>query len=114
ARGLELLKNGRRIIVMLDTNIHHNSAVQAAERALCQRLLAQGARPEIAHLPLGAPMTTINGPDDYLAVKGDDALAEILAAAVPFSSPYRSLPVIQTRNINKEEDQLIYPTSALE
>jgi len=52
AHGLELLNNSRRVIAMLDTNIHHNSAVQAAEHALCQRLLEQGARPEIARLPL--------------------------------------------------------------
>jgi len=36
---------------------------------------------------------TINGPDDLIAAKGDDAMAKVLAAAVPFCNSKSNLPV---------------------
>lgn len=89
ARGLELLNNQRRVIVLLDANVMHNSAVQAAERGLCQRLLTQHACPEIARLP---QVEGVNGPDDLLAVVGDDAIEGVLAGAIPFGEAQQHDP----------------------
>src|SRR5207248_2802524 len=58
---------------------------------------------------------TINGPDDYLAVKGDDAMAKVLAGAIPFfESSKNNLPVIETPRLDKQEHELVCPAAALE
>jgi hypothetical protein len=73
--------NGREVFVLLDSNVGTNRNVQAAETALIRELERGGARVRIAHLP---PETDINGPDDFVAVYGDSAVAAVIdAAATP-------------------------------
>jgi hypothetical protein len=96
---------------MLDANVQSNSAVQTAERALCQQLLKQAARPEVAHLPVG--IQGVNGPDDFIGMKGDEAMARLLAAAVPFCVSQTTLPIVETPRPAIDQ-HLAYPTEALE
>jgi len=66
---------GRTVFVMLDSNVATNSKVQAARNALVRELVRRGCAVRLCHLPEEAG---INGPDDYVGARGDDALAKVL------------------------------------
>jgi hypothetical protein len=72
---LGICRDGRKVSILLDANCGTNPRVGAARDALAQQLRKQGAQVHILNLPMGEG---INGPDDYVALKGDDALAEVL------------------------------------
>lgn len=75
---LECASSGRKVIILLDSNATTNPRVQKAQRALRSQLIKQGANVFIAKLPATAG---VNGPDDYIGVAGDDAMASVLDAA---------------------------------
>lgn len=74
---LNICRDGRRIYVLLDGNVSVNPLVQAARRDLMRQLQKQGADTYLINLPRGP----WNGPDDYIAAKGDKAMAALLDAA---------------------------------
>ena len=69
---------GRDVYVLLDTNCTSNSKVQQARAALVQFLKRQRAKAHVLDLP---PVSGVNGPDDYIAVQGDDAMGLLFDAA---------------------------------
>jgi hypothetical protein len=73
---------GRRSTILFDVNAATNPIVQSARRELAREMTRHlGAEVWIANLP-AAP--NVNGPDDYLALFGLTALAEVLSKAVRY------------------------------
>jgi len=70
--------NGRKTYVLLEGNVRSNPKVQQARGALVGQLRKQGADVWVLDLPAG---DGINGPDDYIGVHGDEAMAEVTASA---------------------------------
>ena len=71
---------GRAAIILFDANARTNSQVRTARRKLAEELEARGASVKIADVP---QLDGINGPDDLLAVSGDEAVWAILDSAQP-------------------------------
>ena len=73
---------GRAVVLVFDSNAATNSRVRKARRSLAQELAARGASVLIAEVPYEPD---INGPDDLIAVAGDDAALRVLDGAQPFA-----------------------------
>jgi hypothetical protein len=69
---------GRKVYVLLDANASSNSKVQQARTSLVRELQQQMACVVVLGLPA---LEGVNGPDDYLALHGDEAMARIFDAA---------------------------------
>jgi hypothetical protein len=70
-----ILWQGREAIVCSDSNASTNVDVQKARRALQKELSQRGARVKFAEVP---PIKNVNGPDDLIAVSGDEAMLRVL------------------------------------
>jgi len=75
---LACASDGRKVIILLDANASSNPMVRQARRALRAQLIRQGAQVSIANLPAAEG---VNGPDDFIGIAGDDAMAAVLDAA---------------------------------
>lgn len=75
---LNICRDGRLTYVLLDANCATNPKVQQARSALVRQLQKQGAKVQTLDLPAG---DGINGPDDYLAVMGEDAMTQLFDGA---------------------------------
>lgn len=73
---------GRRVIVAFDSNVAGRRDLERARLALAKELLNRGARVFIASTP---QRTGVNGPDDLIAVAGDEAALQMLDRAAPFA-----------------------------
>lgn len=69
--------NGRLIYIILDSNVATNPKVRQAEKALVTLLAERGCEVRICRLP---QLEGLNGPDDLLALCGDDAMRLALTA----------------------------------
>ena len=65
---------------MLDSNADAKPEVRSARFALARELNHMGARVRIATVP---PLDGVNGPDDLIAVGGDEAISSVLELAQP-------------------------------
>jgi hypothetical protein len=74
---------GRSVILAFDSNASTNSDVRWARRALAQELAVRGATVLIAEVPA---IEGVNGPDDLIAVSGDDAMLDVLDSPRPFAA----------------------------
>lgn len=70
---LAALCANRKTFVLLDANALTNADVQKARQRLTAELRNIGALPHVLDLPTG----DWNGPDDYIAAAGDQALADL-------------------------------------
>jgi hypothetical protein len=70
-----ICRDGRKTYVLLDANCGTNSAVQQARVALVKELRKHKADVRVLDLPRSK---AVNGPDDLLAVKGDEAMGNLL------------------------------------
>jgi uncharacterized protein (DUF927 family) len=70
--------DGRNVYVLLDANVVTNPKVQQARAALIRELKKRGSEVSVCNLPT---LDGVNGPDDYIAVCGDEAMAEVFTAA---------------------------------
>ena len=70
----------RDVVVILDSNADAKSDVRAARSALVRELGHMGSKVRIATVPT---LDGINGPDDLIAVGGDDAICHVLELARP-------------------------------
>jgi hypothetical protein len=68
---------GRQVVILFDAR--PNDSVQAARRALGRELAHRGA--EVRHARLPDHDSSVNGPDDLIAVQGDGALWRVLDGA---------------------------------
>jgi putative DNA primase/helicase len=66
------------VYVLLDANVATNPKVKRAQSALMAELDKRNCDTLLCHLP---EVDGVNGPDDYIAVCGDEAMARILANA---------------------------------
>jgi hypothetical protein len=74
-QDLNICREGRLTYVLLDANCATNPSVQAARRDLVRQLRKQGTDVRILDLPAEEG---VNGPDDFIAVKGDQAMLAVL------------------------------------
>jgi putative DNA primase/helicase len=70
--------DGRKVYVLLDANVATNPKVRQAQTALVADLQKRNCETLLCDLP---EVDGVNGPDDYIAVCGDDAMAQVFANA---------------------------------
>jgi len=70
----------RNVIIMLDSNADTNSLVSAARYELARELRYLGAKVRIASIPA---LDGINGPDDFIGIRGDQAMRDLLELSRP-------------------------------
>src|ERR1019366_3029668 len=68
----------RKVYVLLDANVETNPKVQQAQAALVAALRKRECEVFLCILPI---LDGVNGPDDFIAVCGDQAMAEVFACA---------------------------------
>jgi hypothetical protein len=71
---------GRKAYLILDSNVAANPKVRQAERALARHLAEQGCDVKPVRIPL---LDGVNGPDDCIAVLGDDKMHHALLTPSP-------------------------------
>jgi len=70
--------NGRKVYVLLDANVGTNANVRQAQRALVAELRKRQCEALVCDLP---EVVSVNGPDDYIARCGDEAMAQVYVNA---------------------------------
>jgi Domain of unknown function (DUF3854) len=65
----------RRVFVVMDANVAGNAKVRQAEKALAISLAERNCDVQVRRLP---PVDRVNGPDDLIALCGDDAMRSVL------------------------------------
>lgn len=88
---LTLCSAGRVVYVLLDSNATSNEAVQQARNTLVGVIQKQKAQVHVLNLPR---VRDVNGPDDYIAIRGDAALAKLVDSAKPYKPHTRDAEVI--------------------
>jgi hypothetical protein len=73
---------GRKVIVTFDSNVAGRRDLEKARLAIAKELRNRGAQVFIASTPR---RTGVNGPDDLIAIAGDEAALEMLDRAAPFA-----------------------------
>jgi putative DNA primase/helicase len=76
--------DGRKVYILLDSNAGTQPKVQAAERAFVAELRSRKCDVLTCRIPV---LNGVNGPDDLIAVAGDDAMADVIASAKPNDRP---------------------------
>jgi len=66
--------NGRKVYVLLDSNVATNPEVRRAQGALVAELRRRHCEVLLCNLPI---VDRVNGPDDLIAVCGDDVMARV-------------------------------------
>jgi hypothetical protein len=74
---------GRKVIVAFDSNVAGRRDLEKARGALADELRKREANVLIASVP---KCDGVNGPDDLIAVAGDEATLQVLDRAVPFAA----------------------------
>lgn len=88
-----VLWKGRKTIVAFDSNVAGRRDLENARLALADELRKRGAQVFIASIPR---RQGINGPDDLIAVAGDNAAIELLDRAAIFA-PSNAARTVNTR-----------------
>jgi putative DNA primase/helicase len=73
---------GRTVYLLLDSNAATNGKVQAARNALARELFKHGCTVRLCSIP---QIPNVNGPDDYIEARGDEAMTVIFTEAVDAS-----------------------------
>src|SRR5262249_45525457 len=79
------LCNNRKVYVLLDANVSTNPKVQQAQRALRIELERRNCEVLVCALPA---VDGANGPDDSIARRGDEPMANVLDSARPAVASY--------------------------
>jgi hypothetical protein len=74
--------DGRKVYVLLDANVASNLKVQQARAALVREVKKRNSEVLLCNFP---PVDGVNGPDDYIAVCGDEAMTKVFADASAWS-----------------------------
>jgi Virulence-associated protein E/Domain of unknown function (DUF3854) len=102
---LGICRDGRKVYVLLDANCASNPAVQAARNALVRQLLKQKAGVHVLDLPA---FDGVNGPDDYIGLYGDDAMAKLLNTTSSKVVDWGSLLIYrQTKGTPSQPERLL-------
>ncbi|HEV2521804.1 MAG TPA: DUF3987 domain-containing protein [Candidatus Acidoferrales bacterium] len=78
---------GRATILAFDSNAQSNPKVQQARHAIAKELTQRGAHVLVAEV---LAENNVNGPDDLIAISGDDALLRVLDSSLPFGVDSKS------------------------
>lgn len=70
--------DGRKVYILLDSNVAAQPKVLAAERAFVAELRKRRCDVFTCRIPV---LDGVNGPDDLIAVAGDDEMADVIASA---------------------------------
>ena len=70
--------NGRKVFVLLDANVASKPEVRQARTALVRELVSRKSEVFVCNLPA---VDGVNGPDDYIGVYGDEAMAKVFTDA---------------------------------
>ena len=73
---------GRKVIVAFDSNVTGRRDLEKARSALAEELRKRGAQVSIANVPKRGG---VNGPDDLIAVAGDNPALHMLERTAPFA-----------------------------
>jgi hypothetical protein len=92
----------RNAVVLFDSNVAINRKVQAARQALAEILTARGAKVFFCQLP---QESGVNGPDDFIAQHGDEALLALIDAARPFLP----VPGVRASEVKPESVSWLWP-----
>jgi Virulence-associated protein E/Domain of unknown function (DUF3854) len=93
--------DGRKVSILLDANCSSNPSVQAARNSLVHQLLKQDADVHVFDLPM---IESVNGPDDYIGLCGDDAMARLLDSPPCKAANWRQLMIYrQTKGVPQPE-----------
>jgi hypothetical protein len=76
-----LTLKGRKVLLAFDSNVVDNPKVRQARQALADFLTGEGAQVYLVQLP---QYEGVNGPDDFIALRGDEAMLDMLEAAPPY------------------------------
>jgi putative DNA primase/helicase len=76
--------DGRRVYVLLDANVASNPKVRQAQNALVAELQKRNCEALLCNLP---ETDSVNGPDDYIAACGDEAMRQVFAHAAEADRP---------------------------
>jgi hypothetical protein len=76
----------RQVVILADSNIASNRAVQKARRELAKELTGRGAQVFFVDIPVE---DQVNGPDDYLGRHSDADMTRLLESAKPFNQKPR-------------------------
>lgn len=79
---------GRAAVILFDSNSTTNPAVKIAQARFAAELKSRGASVRIATLPQA--VDGLNGPDDAIAICGDQAITDALANAQPYQDDWRT------------------------
>jgi hypothetical protein len=99
----------RLVIIALDANVKSNLDVKAARRELAKELDTRGASVKFCELPA---LDGVNGPDDFIAICGDDAMLAALDSAQCFAET--SLREAEAAVAALEADKKLDPLPALQ
>ena len=92
----------RRVIILFDTNVRANSAVQAARVELTKELRKRRAKVCWFAWPSDTP-EQVNGVDDYLPIAGARRILQLIETAKPFQDAPRELKVWSLSELRKAE-----------
>ncbi len=97
---------GLRIVIMFDANRQDKVEVAAAEGRLARALLTAGAAEVLVTSCPHGPNGEDWGPDDFVAACGRDALADLIACAVP-ADPFARLEMLKSKEDAREKKALL-------
>jgi hypothetical protein len=97
--------DGRKVYILLDSNAGTQPKVQAAERAFVAELRSRKCAVLTGRIPV---LNGVNGPDDLIAVAGDDAMADVIASAKDPEDPdiAGGIPVYSEGNLARRFAEL--------
>lgn len=87
---------GRKTLIVFDSNVAGRLDLEMARLGLAEELRGRGAQVFIASVPR---RDYVNGPDDLIAMHGDEAAVEMLDRAAPFTQAPSSNPWDQAENL---------------
>ena len=98
---------GRKVILAFDSNVAGRRDLEKARLALAEELRRREARVFIASTPKRGGA---NGPDDVIALLGDDDALQLLERAVPFAAA-RTVPVpgVLASDVKPEKVRWLWP-----
>lgn len=99
---LTICRDGRITYVLLDSNCAANPKVQQARAALCRQLRKQRAAVRVLDLPGGEGS---NGPDDLLAIRGDQAITEVIEGWIDGAKLLDDLVAYYRKYVRVGEDE---------
>jgi putative DNA primase/helicase len=91
--------DGRKVLIVFDTNVASNPSVAAARNQLAIELVSRRANVHFVDLPEG---DAVNGVDDYIAIHGSSAALSLIDQARPFD-PSEKLAKLHYTDFGNEQ-----------